>query len=111
MIIDVGKAMLEALGYRAITALDGARALELLAERREEIELIILDLVMPGMNGEETFDKLRRIQPRVPVLLSSGYSVSGQVSDILAKKCNGFMQKPFTISNLSEKLREILDKK
>ena len=110
MILDVGKAMLEALGYRAITALDGMQALDLLAERKEEIDLVILDLIMPGMNGEETFDKLRSIQPRVPVLLSSGYSVSGQVSDILARKCNGFMQKPFNISALSEKLREILDK-
>ena len=64
---------------------------------------------MPGMNGEQTFDKLRKIVPQVPVLLSSGYSVSGQVSDILSKKCNGFMQKPFNISELSGKIRKILD--
>ncbi len=109
MILDVGKAMLEALGYRVLTALDGARALDLLADRKEKIDLIILDLIMPGMNGEQTFDKLRKIVPQVPVLLSSGYSVSGQVSDILSKKCNGFMQKPFNISELSGKIRKILD--
>lgn len=64
---------------------------------------------MPGMSGKETYDALRALNPRVKILLSSGYSLKGQVARILEDGCDGFIQKPFSIRDLSRKLREILD--
>jgi CheY-like chemotaxis protein len=68
-------------------------------------------MIMPGMDGNQTFDRLREIRPQLPVLLSSGYAIDGQAIDIMQKGCNGFIQKPFSISELSQKIRDILDKR
>ena len=71
--------------------------------------MVILDMIMPDMSGGETYDKLRRINPDIKVLLSSGYSLRGQAKDILARGCSGFIQKPFDMSALSNKIREVLE--
>jgi CheY-like chemotaxis protein len=63
---------------------------------------------MPEMDGEETFDRLKEINPAIKVLLSSGYSLDGLTTDILKRSSNGFIQKPFSIDNLSRKIREVL---
>jgi two-component system, cell cycle sensor histidine kinase and response regulator CckA len=65
-------------------------------------------MIMPDMGGGETFDRLKRVNPDVKVLLSSGYSVDGQAKEILDRGCNGFIQKPFHIQELSQELRRIL---
>jgi CheY-like chemotaxis protein len=66
---------------------------------------------MPDMGGGETYDRLREIDPDIKVLLSSGYSIDGQAQTILSRGCNGFIQKPFNLKDLSQKMREILDGK
>jgi two-component system cell cycle sensor histidine kinase/response regulator CckA len=66
---------------------------------------------MLDMSGTYTYDRLKEINPKVKVLLSSGYSINGQATEILNKSCNGFIQKPFKIKELSQTLREILDEK
>jgi len=71
--------------------------------------MVILDMIMPGQSGGETFDSLRALNPSVLVLLSSGYSVEGQAQQILDRGCNGFLQKPFRLEQLSRKIREILN--
>jgi two-component system cell cycle sensor histidine kinase/response regulator CckA len=71
--------------------------------------LVILDMVMPGMSGGETFERLREINPGQKVLLSSGYSINGRATEIMERGCDGFMQKPFNMIQLSQKIREILD--
>lgn len=71
--------------------------------------MVILDLIMPEIDGEETFSSIRKLKPHIPVLLSSGYSITGQVQDILNNGCDGFIQKPFNLNYLSRKIREILD--
>jgi two-component system cell cycle sensor histidine kinase/response regulator CckA len=63
----------------------------------------------PYLSGGETFDRLREINPKVKVLLSSGYSIEGQAQEILDRGCNGFLQKPFRLANLSRKVREMID--
>ena len=70
--------------------------------------MVILDLIMPDMGGGEVYDRIRKINPNVKVLLSSGYSRDGQANEILKRGCDGFIQKPFTLKVLSEKLRELL---
>jgi CheY-like chemotaxis protein len=67
-----------------------------------------MDLIMPGLSGGETFDRLRQINPQAKVLLSSGYSINGQASQIMERGCDGFIQKPFNLQQLSTKLRQIL---
>jgi CheY-like chemotaxis protein len=67
-------------------------------------------MIMPNMGGGETYDKLKGTNPNIKVLLSSGYSINGLATEILNRGCNGFIQKPFNMKDLSKKLREILDK-
>lgn len=105
---EVNDEIISALGYRVLNAGNGEQALEIYRERGEEIDLVILDMIMPEMNGAEVFAKLRDINPEVRVLLASGYSVEGQAARIMAQGCNGFIQKPFTLELLSTKIDEIL---
>jgi CheY-like chemotaxis protein len=70
--------------------------------------MVILDLIMPVMGGGETYDRLKEIDPQVNVLLSSGYSIDAKVTEILKRGCDGFIQKPFSVKDLSQKLRRII---
>ena len=85
------------------------KGLAIYEEKRDEIDLVILDMVMPGISGGETFDRLRESNPDIRVLLCSGYSINGQAQNILDRGCNGFIQKPYKMSHLSQKIRELLD--
>jgi PAS domain S-box-containing protein len=109
MIIDVGAQLLARLGYGVVTSKSGPDALEIYKERQDHIDLVIVDMVMPGMTGGETFDRLKQINPKVKAILSSGYSVEGEATEILNRGCLGFIQKPFNMKTLSRKLREVLD--
>ena len=109
MILDVCREMLENMGYHVIVSRDGPEALKFITNMENKIDLVILDLIMPGMDGGKTFDNIRKIQPKIPVMLSSGYAMNGQAEQIIARGCNGFIQKPFTIFELSQKIRKILD--
>jgi CheY-like chemotaxis protein len=110
MIADIGKRMLEKLGYRVLLAESGTNALNVYENHRDSIDMIILDMIMPGLGGSETFDRLKAMDPSIRVLLSSGYSLNGQASQIMKRGCNGFIQKPFNIEQISKTIREILDK-
>lgn len=117
MIIDVGKDMLSVMGYKVLIARSGKEAIEIVGKahkaKRSTIpstpDLVILDMIMPDMGGGETFDRLKEIDPDIKVLLSSGYSINGQATEILNRGCKGFIQKPFDIKELSLKMREVLD--
>jgi len=109
IIVDVGKKMLTTLGYKVLTAKTGKTAVELYEKDKDEINMVILDMIMPEMDGGDTFDRLKEIKPDITVLLSSGYSIDGQATEILERGCTGFIQKPFGIKELSTKIREILD--
>jgi len=110
IILDIGKEMLEALGYEVIQAPGGREAVEIYRESKDKISLVILDMIMPEMSGETTYSQLEEINPHVKVLLSSGYSIDGPASEILERGCDGFIQKPFDMKQLAQKIREILDK-
>jgi nitrogen-specific signal transduction histidine kinase/CheY-like chemotaxis protein len=109
MIIDVGQALIKKLGYRVTTAKSGSEAVEILKRIGLEIDLVILDMIMPKMDGGKTFDQLRLICPEIPVILSSGYAINGQAESIMKKGCNGFIQKPFSVPVLSQKIKQVLD--
>ena len=109
-IIDVGQAMLARLGYRVMVCRGGQEAVNVITDIGNIIDMVILDMIMPGMDGSTTFNRIREIQPNMLVLLSSGYAMNGHAEKIMRRGCNGFIQKPYNISELSQKIREVLDK-
>jgi CheY-like chemotaxis protein len=109
IVLDVSREILEFLGYRVFAAANGQEAIAIFEEKKGEIDLVLLDMIMPGISGGETFDRLRQINPAVKIILSSGYSINGKAKEILDRGCQGFLQKPFHLEILSRRLREILD--
>lgn len=108
-VADVGAQMLEKMGYAVFVARAGKEALEIYGSNRDRIDIVILDMIMPHMGGGDVYDRLKEINPEIRVLLSSGYSIDGQATEILNRGCNGFIQKPFDLKDLSERIREVLD--
>ncbi|MFO7570444.1 MAG: PAS domain S-box protein [Smithellaceae bacterium] len=107
-VLDAASAMLRSIGYDTLLATHGRRGLEIFEKEAKQIDLVILDMVMPDMNGGEVFDRLRAIHPDVRVLLASGFSIEGRAADILDRGCNGFIQKPFSLEDLAEKINSIV---
>jgi PAS domain S-box-containing protein len=107
--ILVEKLMLKELGYRVTTAESGREAIDIYAENTDTVDLIALDMIMPEMSGSATYEELKKINPAARILLVSGYSLNKQVEELLDLGCNGFIQKPFDIIELSRTLREVLD--
>jgi PAS domain S-box-containing protein len=108
VILEVGRDLLEAMGYRVFIAKDGKEAMDLYRKNQEEIDIVVLDMVMPTMGGGEAYDRIKEINPDVKVLLSSGYSIDSEATEILQRGCDGFIQKPFNMNGLSETIMEIL---
>jgi len=109
MVIETSKDLLEKLGHNVFIAMNGKDAVDIFKQRKDEIELIILDMIMPGMSGSTTFNSIKEIKKEIKVLLSSGYSISKEARQLLDRGCNGFLQKPYDIYTLSNKIREIMD--
>ena len=86
----------------------GEEAVRVFTDSHQQIDLVILDLIMPDIGGGEVFDRLRTIRPDIKVLLASGYSM-GDAATILDRGCNGFIQKPFGMEKLSHAIREVID--
>jgi CheY-like chemotaxis protein len=108
MILSVGQEILETLGYHVLLARSGKEAVEVYRANQDKIDMVILDMIMPELSGAETYDRLKKINPKIKVLLSSGYSMNSQAEEILARGCNGFIQKPFNLNQLASKIREVL---
>ena len=110
LVLDVAVNMLEKLGYTALKAQNGTEAVDLFRAHKDEIKMVVLDIIMPDMGGSDVYDQIKMINPDVKVLLSSGYSVDGQAIELLERGCDGFMQKPFTMEELSGKVEQILNR-
>ena len=110
-LIALGARMLEHLGLTVLTAADGLQAVDLYRERGKEIDLVLMDLTMPHMDGAEAFGELRRLNPDVQVVLASGYSKEDVGSRFAGKRPAGIIQKPYTLSKLREALLGLLPKR
>jgi PAS domain S-box-containing protein len=110
-ILDVCKEILNILGYNVLSASNGKDALKIYEMNKGRIDLVMLDMIMPGLSGGDTYDALKLIDPEVKVMLSTGYSVSEQAKKIMDKGCQALIQKPFLINDLSQKIKEVLDSK
>ena len=106
---DLLKRLLEREGYSVLLAEDGRQAVRLYRQHGDEIDLVLLDMSMPQMDGPETFERLRELDPQVRVLISSGHTADSQVQEILAAGVLGFLQKPYHISSILYKVRQALD--
>jgi CheY-like chemotaxis protein len=100
--------MLESLGFGVLAAADGQAGLSEFLAAPDPFELVILDLTMPSGDGDEVLKEIRRVSPRIPVLLMSGFDESEVLSRFRSKDIAGFIQKPFAFPVLREKLQEIL---
>jgi two-component system cell cycle sensor histidine kinase/response regulator CckA len=107
-ILEVAEKLLKVVGYHVLTAREGREAIEVYKNHREAIDLVLLDIIMPDMKGGEVFDRLKEINPEVKVLLSSGYSIDGEATQILERGSKGFIQKPFDMEQLSQSIKAIL---
>jgi CheY-like chemotaxis protein len=105
MVLEVGSLMLQKLGYNVLAASNEHKAIKILKEN--EVAFVILDMLIPGMNGYEIYHQLKKIQPKVKILLASGYP--GDQSEMRLENIgfNGYLQKPFNLKQLSEKIDEI----
>jgi PAS domain S-box-containing protein len=115
LVVDDDEAVLEAcasilsyLEYTPLRADTGTRAVELFEEHSGAVDLVILDMILPDISGGDVFDAIRSIDPHIKVLLASGYSLNGAAQDILERGCDDFIQKPFTIEQLSQKINTVL---
>ena len=100
LLLDVAKEMLVRVGFRVLTAQNGEEALEIFEQHLAEIDGVVLDVVMPGIDGIETFRQLRRIRPDLPIVLSSGYSRSRVPGELLSSGRATFLGKPYTLAQL-----------
>ena len=108
-VLRIVKQLLDTLGYQVLTAVDGNAALEVLRARSSPADLLMTDVIMPGMNGRELYEELRRTCPAVKVLYMSGYPADVISTHGVLEKGVHFLRKPFTVQDLSLKVREALD--
>ncbi|MCL4538748.1 MAG: response regulator, partial [Bacteroidetes bacterium] len=106
---DLAIRFLEHVGYRVITAEDARMALDLYDKERSNISLVILDLIMPKMGGRQCLEELLKIEPRLKVLIASGYSDVDNREKIIRAGAKGFVGKPFQITELLKAIRDVLD--
>jgi C4-dicarboxylate-specific signal transduction histidine kinase/CheY-like chemotaxis protein len=108
LVLSVAAEMVKKMGYKVFMAGSGAEALEIFKHDKDEIKLVILDMIMPGLSGAQTFDELMVLDPSVKVILSTGYSLESHAAQTMEKGCRGVLQKPFTFETLSIKIEEVL---
>ena len=95
-------------GYTVLTAVNGEEAVKLFRALSEQIDLVLLDMMMPVMSGREAFLELREIKPQVKVLLSSGFRADARVQELIDSGVTGFIDKPYTLRSLAQAVGDIL---
>ncbi len=102
------KGILESFGFQVIMAGNGKEALEVFLENRDIIDLVLLDMVMPVMNGRDCFSKIKAVSPQMPVIISSGFTNSNDIKQLKQEGLNGFISKPYRTYELNKLLRQVL---
>jgi two-component system cell cycle sensor histidine kinase/response regulator CckA len=106
--LDISVQMLKRLGYTVLQARDGQEAVDVYKDNLESIDLVILDMKMPH-NGGHTFDQLRKINAKLRIILTSGFTEDYRIRQLVKQGCKGFLQKPFDLKILSQKIRDALN--
>jgi len=108
LILEVSATMVKELGYSVVDAKSGREAVYKFEKFKKEIDVVILDMVIPDLSGEEVFDLLKEIKPNVKVLLASGYTFNNRAKTLIERGCSGFIKKPYSIEELSNRLNNII---
>ena len=111
MVAELARDILQRFGYTVLLASSGEQAIDLYYRRANEIVAVVLDFVMPGMDGREVFHRLRAVNPNVKVIISSGYSRDQDADDLLKLGAAGFVQKPYRIAELVKVVGEAIARK
>jgi len=106
MVSELTKTILERSGYTVFTASNGEEALDLYEKERDRVALIILDLIMPGMGGEQCLEELRKIDPNVRIVVTSGYPINGATKETVESLANGFVGKPYNVNKILRAVRD-----
>nr|NJM03580.1 response regulator [Desulfobacula sp.] len=109
-IVNVGRNFLDKLGYTPLVARNGLEAVEIFRTYQDQISLVVLDLIMPKMDGKQAFLEIKEIKADAKILISTGYAVDDKIEGFLNQGCHGFIQKPFSLNEFARALRKILDK-
>ncbi len=110
MILEIGAAFLEKIGYTVLKANGGKEAVRLFKEYAYEIDLVVLDLVMPDMDGTDVFHEIRGVNPDAKVLFASGFNMDRRAQELLGQGSDAFIQKPFGMKEFFAKIRAVLEK-
>ncbi len=108
LVLDLEVSMLQKIGYNTLIACNSREACQLFNDKNEQIDLVILDMIMPDENGATTYKRLKRINPDVKVLVSTGYGKDGNVEEILNDSQNELIMKPFKFGEFTNKIDAIL---
>jgi CheY-like chemotaxis protein len=108
MIREAAAAVLESLGLAVVTAADGLEAVETVKRPDLKVDVVLMDLTMPHMDGREAFQAIRRLQPDLPVILSSGYNEQESIQEFMGRNLAAFLQKPYTLKSLERTVLEVL---
>lgn len=111
MILDLAREILRRFGYSVLTASDGEEAVRLYRDQSREIALVVLDMVMPGLDGRAVFRRLLEINPAVKVIILSGYSHDRDAADLVQQGASGFVQKPYRVAELVKVVGEVVQGK
>ena len=111
MVLDIEALMLERMGFRTLKANSSEKAYQLYRDKRDNIDLVVLDMIMPGENGSGIYKKLKKINSGIRVLISSGFWKDINVREILNDGQNSFIQKPFKFAEFNKKIDSILSTK
>ena len=106
---EIGEELLTLLGYNVLLAESSERAEEILAAETPNIALVLLDLIMPGLGGGETFQRLRAVDPTIKVLLATGHGADAEVRDLIDQGCVGYIQKPYTMADLKSRIARVIE--
>ncbi len=108
IVLDVTRALLERLGYRVLEAVTGKEAVDIVESFDGDIDLALLDIKLPDMDGGRIYPIIKKARPDLKVIICSGYGIDGPAQEILDKGAQDFIQKPYSLSTLSEKLKKVL---
>ena len=108
MVLNVGTELVKQMGYDVLEARSGKEAIEVYKENKCKVDMVVLDMIMPDMDGGRAYEQMKEINPDVKVILTSGYGIGGQVTEIMRRGCDSFIQKPFGIKELYGKIEEIM---
>ncbi len=107
---DIASHILKTLGYKIFLVSDGMEALEIFRKKAHEIDIVLLDVVMPLLNGREAYREMKKIRAEIPVLFVTGYSLDGIQTNFILDEGFNVIQKPFTLISLGKKIRAVLEK-